>query len=129
MILIGIILELVSFFFWDFPFRNKLLAAVARKIYLRQGTGVGALKKRFGGSYRFLSQWNFFQGLTKCFSFRRGVLPNIHHDASGNVIRSVILSLDELKITEKFGKGGRKVSSVGQRALDQVARQVASGEA
>lgn len=30
------------------------LAAVARKIYLRQGTGVGALKKRFGGSYRLV---------------------------------------------------------------------------
>ena len=28
-------------------------AAVARKIYLRQGTGVGALKRRFGGNYRY----------------------------------------------------------------------------
>ena len=27
-------------------------AAIVRKIYLRQGTGVGALQKRFGGSYR-----------------------------------------------------------------------------
>mmetsp|Transcript_1146 Transcript_1146/g.1157 ORF Transcript_1146/g.1157 Transcript_1146/m.1157 type:complete len:149 (+) Transcript_1146:26-472(+) len=86
-------------------------AAVARKIYLRQGTGVGALKKRFGGSYR------------------RGALPNIHQDAAGGIIRSIILSLDELKITEKSGKGGRKVTSVGQRALDQVARHVALGEA
>jgi small subunit ribosomal protein S19e len=31
-----------------------ILAAIVRKIYLRQGTGVGALKKRFGGSYRYL---------------------------------------------------------------------------
>ena len=29
-----------------------ITAAIVRKIYLRQGTGVGALKKRFGGSYR-----------------------------------------------------------------------------
>mmetsp|Transcript_6492 Transcript_6492/g.9786 ORF Transcript_6492/g.9786 Transcript_6492/m.9786 type:complete len:149 (-) Transcript_6492:70-516(-) len=86
-------------------------AAVARKIYLRQGTGVGALKKRFGGAYR------------------RGTLPKIHQDASGAVIRNAILMLDELKITEKCGKGGRKITSVGQRALDQVARQVALGEA
>ena len=28
-------------------------AAVARKIYLRQGTGVGALKKRFGTNYHW----------------------------------------------------------------------------
>jgi ribosomal protein S19E (S16A) len=56
-------------------------------------------------------------------------MPNIHQDAAGGLIRSIILSLDELKITEKCGKGGRKVTSVGQRALDQVARHVALGEA
>lgn len=28
-------------------------AAIVRKVYLRQGTGVGALKKRFGGNYRY----------------------------------------------------------------------------
>jgi small subunit ribosomal protein S19e len=27
-------------------------AAIIRKIYLRPGTGVGALRKRFGGAYR-----------------------------------------------------------------------------
>jgi small subunit ribosomal protein S19e len=27
-------------------------AAIVRKVYLRPGTGVGALKKRFGGNYR-----------------------------------------------------------------------------
>jgi ribosomal protein S19E (S16A) len=29
-----------------------ITAAIVRKVYLRQGTGVGALKKRFGGNYR-----------------------------------------------------------------------------
>ncbi|CAE7634544.1 rps1902 [Symbiodinium microadriaticum] len=86
-------------------------AAVARKIYLRQGTGVGALKKRFGGSYR------------------RGARPKVHNDASGNIIRKAMLELDKLAITEACGKGGRKITSIGQRALDQVARQVAMGEA
>ena len=29
-----------------------VLAAIVRKVYLRPGTGVGALRKRFGGAYR-----------------------------------------------------------------------------
>jgi small subunit ribosomal protein S19e len=87
------------------------LAAVARKVYLREGTGVGALKKRFGGSYR------------------RGALHNIHRDASGGIIRYAIKTLDDLQITEKSGKGGRKMTRTGQQTLDQVARQVALGQA
>ena len=72
--------------------------------------GVGALKKRFGGSYR------------------RGAKPERHQDAAGGLIRSILISLDELKITEKSTKGGRKISRVGQQALDLVAGQVARGE-
>jgi len=85
-------------------------AAIVRKIYLRQGTGVGALKKRFGGAYR------------------RGARPEIHRDAAGGLIRTILIALDELKITEKSAKGGRKISRVGQQALDLVAGQVARGE-
>ena len=85
-------------------------ATVARKIYLREGTGVGALKKRLGGAYR------------------RGSQPKIHRDASGGIIRYAMLTLDDLQITEKCGKGGRKISRTGQQTLDQVARQVALGE-
>eukprot|EP01038_Epipyxis_sp_PR26KG_P007492 gene7492-10208_t len=85
-------------------------AAIVRKIYLRQGTGVGALKKRFGGSYR------------------RGSRPEIHRDAAGGLIRSIMITLDDLKITEKHPNGGRKISRVGQQALDLVAGQVARGE-
>ena len=85
-------------------------AAVARKIYLREATGVGALKKRFGGGHR------------------RGHLPKVHRDALGGIIRHAMLILDGLQITEKCGKGGRKISRTGQQTLDQVARQVALGE-
>ena len=85
-------------------------AAIARKIYLRQGTGVGALKKRFGGSYR------------------RGARPEIHQDAAGGLIRTIVIALDDLKVTEKCSKGGRKISRVGQQALDLVAGQVLRGE-
>jgi len=85
-------------------------AAIVRKIYLRQGTGVGALKKRFGGAYR------------------RGARPEKHQDAAGGLIRHILITLDGLKITEKTAKGGRKISRVGQQALDLVAGQVARGE-
>ncbi|CAM9511238.1 unnamed protein product [Ectocarpus fasciculatus] len=87
-------------------------AAVARKIYLRQGTGVGALKTRFGTNYH-----------------RRGSMPEHHVDAAGGLIRSILISLDELKVTEKTAKGGRRVTKIGQQALDLVAGQVARGEA
>ncbi len=82
-------------------------AAVARKIYLRQGTGVGALQKRFGGAYR------------------RGAKPEVHQDAAGGLIRSILRNLDDLKVTEKASNGGRKVTSIGQSALDLIAREVA----
>lgn len=85
-------------------------AAIVRKIYLRQGTGVGALKKRFGGSYR------------------RGTRPEKHQDAAGGLIRTILIALDELKITEKSANGGRKISRVGQQALDLVAGQVSRSE-
>ena len=85
-------------------------AAVARKVYLRQGTGVGALKKRFGGSYR------------------RGAAPERHQDGAGGLIRTICLNLDDLNITEASAKGGRKVTRTGQQALDLVAGQVGREE-
>eukprot|EP01035_Chromulina_nebulosa_P019163 gene19163-25006_t len=85
-------------------------AAIARKVYLKQGTGVGALQRQFGGAYR------------------RGAAPNIHRDSSAGLIRSILISLDEIKITELHEKGGRRISRVGQQALDLVAGQVARGE-
>ena len=85
-------------------------AAIVRKVYLRQGTGVGALQKRFGGAYR------------------RGAAPEVHQDAAGGLIRNILTTLDDLKITEKSGKGGRKITRTGQQALDLVAGQVARGE-
>jgi small subunit ribosomal protein S19e len=85
-------------------------AAIVRKVYLRQGTGVGALSKRFGGNYR------------------RGAAPERHQDAARGLIRTILINLDDLKITESSSKGGRKISRVGQQALDLVAGQVARGE-
>jgi small subunit ribosomal protein S19e len=44
------------------------------------------------------------------------------------LIRHILITLDELKITEKSEKGGRRISRIGQQALDLVAGQVARGE-
>ena len=60
--------------------------------------------------------------------FRRGSAPEKHQDAAGGLIRTILISLDDLKITEKTEKGGRRISRVGQQALDLVAGQVARGE-
>ena len=78
--------------------------------YYFAGTGVGALRKRFGGNYR------------------RGAAPEVHQDAAGGLIRTIVIALDELKVTERCSKGGRQISRVGQQALDLVAGQVARGE-
>jgi small subunit ribosomal protein S19e len=61
-------------------------------------------------------------------NYRRGARPERHQDAAGGIIRHILITLDELKITEKTAKGGRKISRVGQQALDLVAGQVARGE-
>ena len=59
---------------------------------------------------------------------RRGAAPERHQDAAGGLIRTILITLDELKITEKTEKGGRRISRIGQQALDLVAGQVARGE-
>lgn len=86
------------------------LAAIVRKVYLRQGCGVGQLAEAFGGKYR------------------RGARPECHSDAATGVIRHALLSLDALGITEKCPNGGRRVTRIGQQALDLIAGQVSRGE-
>jgi small subunit ribosomal protein S19e len=111
MTLTGILFELVnSFHIFSVLSFIIYVAAVARKLYLKQGLGVGALQRIFGGGYR------------------RGTKTNHHHDASQGIIRNVVLMLDEIKLTEKCPNGGRKISRIGQQALDLVAGQVARGE-
>ncbi len=72
-------------------------AAVARKVYLRPGRGIGGLRKAFGSVER------------------RGVLTNHHKKGAGGVIRHILQQLEKLDVVEKSGKGGRKMTSNGQQ--------------
>ncbi|KAH7824938.1 putative 40S ribosomal protein S19-A [Monocercomonoides exilis] len=85
-------------------------ASIARKIYIRQGTGVGALKDVYG-----------------C-TVDRGTMPCHHGTASGKIIRLIIHQLEKAKLLEPVpGKfGGRRVTQQGRESLDRIACQVVS---
>ncbi|XP_071843072.1 small ribosomal subunit protein eS19-like [Apostichopus japonicus] len=81
-------------------------AAVARHLYVRGGVGVNAMTKIFGGRKR------------------RGTRPNHACRGSSSVARKVLQSLEGVKILEKYGNNGRRITSQGQRDLDRIAAQV-----
>ena len=82
-------------------------AAIARRVYLRAGTGVGAFKKVFGGRVH------------------RGTRPEHFGKASGSIARHILKELESLKIVEKVPGGrGRRVTPQGQRDLDSIAGQI-----
>ena len=85
-------------------------ASIVRKIYVRSGTGVGGLKKCYGGQKR------------------RGTCTNVYSTASGKVIRYLVQQLEELGLVEQDDKGGRRITKEGQRELDTVAVQVAGAQ-
>jgi len=82
-------------------------AAIARKIYLRPGLGIGDFKRHFGG----------------CYS--NGSRPRHFAKSSGSVCRHALKQLEKLKVVEKDKKSGRKITVTGQRDLDRIAGQVA----
>ncbi|XP_011621085.1 40S ribosomal protein S19 isoform X2 [Amborella trichopoda] len=79
-------------------------ASMARKIYLRQGIGVGGFQKIYGGRKR------------------NGSCPPHFCKSSGAVARHILQQLEKVKIIEFDPKGGRRITSSGQRDLDQVFR-------
>lgn len=84
-------------------------AAVARRVYLRQGLGVGAMRRMFGSR-----------------SNKKGkVTPEHHARAAGGVIRHALHALESLGLVEKIAGGkGRRITSEGQRQMDLVAARV-----
>jgi small subunit ribosomal protein S19e len=89
-------------------------AAIARRVYLRQGLGVGALRKQFGSR-----------------DSKRGCLPEKHALAAGGVIRHILIQFEQNNLMETCTtmKGGRKMSPSGQRDLDLIAGRIASAMA
>ncbi|CCJ28111.1 unnamed protein product [Pneumocystis jirovecii] len=79
------------------------VAAIARHIYLRKHTGVGALSKLYGGSKN------------------RGSRPCHHYDGSRSIQRKALQSLEALGVLEKDARGGRHITQQGQRDLDHIA--------
>jgi len=77
-----------------------------RRIYIRQGTGVGALRKVYGGNKN------------------RGCAPGHHKKASSSVIRGAMKALLDMKLISNHPDGGRVITSAGRRDADRIASQV-----
>lgn len=81
-------------------------AAVARHLYVRSPSGVGAMTKIFGGKNR------------------RGVRGGVYVRGSSSVARRALQALESIKWIEKHHNGGRVLTSQGVRDLDRIAGQV-----
>ncbi|XP_058086451.1 small ribosomal subunit protein eS19z-like [Magnolia sinica] len=79
---------------------------MARKIYLRQGIGVGGFQKIYGGRKR------------------NGSRPPHFCKSSGSITRHILQQLQQMNIIDIDLKGGRRITSSGQRDLDQVAGRI-----
>merc|ERR1711935_105791 len=83
-------------------------ASVLRKVYLRKGTGVGALKKWYGGSS----------------GTHRGTRKAHFVTASGAIIRKAMHELEKLETMEHCGDGGRVITSKGRAEMDRIAGNI-----
>merc|ERR1711872_204925 len=81
-------------------------ASLCRHLYFRGGVGVGAVMKIYGGRKR------------------NGTCPSHFCKGSSSVARKVLQSLEGMRLVEKDGNGGRRLTSQGQRDLDRIAGQV-----
>lgn len=84
-------------------------ASIARKIYLRPGTGVGALRRQYGGNYR------------------RGVLKERFSKSSGGIIRTILQNLERNGVVEMCDEeemGGRQITESGRGDLDRIAAKI-----
>lgn len=77
-------------------------AAVCRKLYARQGMGVGLMRVLFGKADK-----------------SRGARPQHHSKAAGGLIRHMLKQLEDCGLVEKYteDKGGRKLSSAVRRPI------------
>eukprot|EP00924_Labyrinthula_sp_SR-Ha-C_P002637 augustus_masked-scaffold_13-processed-gene-2.10-mRNA-1 protein AED:0.19 eAED:0.19 QI:0/-1/0/1/-1/1/1/0/175 len=78
-------------------------AAIARRLYMSPGAGVGRLSKAFGGKAN------------------RGSRKERWQKGSRGLIRHILQQLEEINVIEKTEKGGRKLTPTGQQDLDRIA--------
>merc|ERR1711990_396757 len=81
-------------------------ASVVRRVYLRQGIGIGALRHWYGGCHR------------------RGTRTSRHATASGAVIRNCLKQLEGQGLVELHSDGGRQITSKGRSELDRIAGSI-----
>mmetsp|Transcript_24001 Transcript_24001/g.57280 ORF Transcript_24001/g.57280 Transcript_24001/m.57280 type:complete len:146 (-) Transcript_24001:99-536(-) len=82
-------------------------ASLARRLYIRKGTGVGAFGKVYGDKKR------------------RGTLPGHFCKASRGVIRGCLIQLEKIGVVSKCEKGGgREISLQGRQDCDRIATEV-----
>jgi len=81
-------------------------ASLARKVYLRGGSGIGDFSKVYGGTYRKGARTEHFQR------------------ASRNLVRKILQQLAHVEIVDvKADAKGRYLTSNGRRVLDTIAGQ------
>ena len=73
---------------------------------MRKGTGIGGLKKKYGGARN------------------RGSRPHVSTVGSGSIARKVCQSLEKIKVVEIDEQGGRRITVDGQKDLDRIAQQI-----
>lgn len=81
-------------------------ASMLRKIYIKQQVGVQRLRNAYGGKYR------------------RNKRPSRFRKGAGQIIRKLLIQLEQAGLVEKVSKSGRKISSVGRSFLDSTAHSV-----
>jgi small subunit ribosomal protein S19e len=71
-------------------------ASLLRKIYLKQGLGVGAFTRQYGGRNK-----------------RKGAVPEHFSRASAGLIRQILIQMESLGMVEKHDgrKGGRRITA------------------
>ncbi|MEW5305157.1 MAG: hypothetical protein WDW38_002046 [Sanguina aurantia] len=84
-------------------------ASIARKVYIKQGCGVGHFRNHYGGRNK-----------------RKGTVPEHFAKAAGGLVRHIMKQLESVGLLEKSNgvKGGRKITSNGQRDMDQIAGRI-----
>jgi len=92
------------------PYDNDWLyvrmAALARRIYLHKGLGLGALRREFGGRRR------------------NGTRPEHRALATAGNLRWCLQELERLGLVEAEDAGGRRIPTKGVRDIDTVASSI-----